>query len=70
VDDEDEEKTRKESNMKGGRSTTKTTTKTTRWTLDQWSKMEHYCRMEKKRIEELYPRDVEDILKSVQKTIE
>lgn len=70
VDDEAGEKTRKESNMKGGRSTTKTTTKTTRWTLDQWSKMEHYCRMEKKRIEELYPRDVEDILKSVQKTIE
>lgn len=43
------------------------TKKTTRWTLGQWSKMEHYCRMEKERIEELYPRDVDDILKSVQK---
>ncbi len=43
------------------------TKKTTRWTLDQWSKMEHYCRKEKERIEELYPRDVDGILKSVQK---
>mmetsp|Transcript_8773 Transcript_8773/g.15502 ORF Transcript_8773/g.15502 Transcript_8773/m.15502 type:complete len:317 (-) Transcript_8773:13-963(-) len=36
-------------------------------TLDQCSKVEHSCRMEKKRIEELYPRDVDEILNSVQK---
>ena len=60
-----------EDNKEGGETmTTKKmgrTKKTTRWTLDQWSKMEHYCRMEKKRIEELYPRDADDILKSVQR---
>ncbi|KAL7538918.1 hypothetical protein ACHAXR_011177 [Thalassiosira sp. AJA248-18] len=36
-------------------------------TLDQCSKMENHCRMEKKRIEEFYPRDVDEILSSVQK---
>ncbi|KAL7442171.1 hypothetical protein ACHAXH_007296 [Discostella pseudostelligera] len=57
ADDEVEKKTKKGDG----------TRKTTRWTLDQWSKMEHHCRNEKKRIEELYPNDVEAILKSVQK---
>lgn len=36
-------------------------------TLNDWSRMEHRCRLEKKRIESLYPRDVDDILESVKK---
>ena len=36
-------------------------------TLDYCSKMEYHCRMEKKRIEEYYPKDVDVILSSVQK---
>jgi hypothetical protein len=34
-------------------------------TLDQCSKIEHFCRSEKERIERLYPRDVDSILASV-----
>jgi len=60
--EEVEEKTKAKTKKKGDG-----TRKTTRWTLDQWSKMEHHCRNEKKRIEALYPNDVEAILKSVQK---
>lgn len=36
-------------------------------TLNDWSRMENRCRLEKKRIESLYPRDVDDILESVKK---
>lgn len=36
-------------------------------TLDECSKMEHCCRVEKKRIEEMYPRDADEILNSVQR---
>ncbi|KAL7487179.1 hypothetical protein ACHAW6_012795 [Cyclotella cf. meneghiniana] len=34
-------------------------------TLEQSSKMEHFCRSEKERIEQLYPRDVSDIIAMV-----
>ena len=36
-------------------------------TLNDWSRLENRCRLEKKRIESFYPRDVDDILESVQK---
>jgi hypothetical protein len=35
-------------------------------TLEQCSKVEHMCRSEKKRIDELYPRDVSEIIAAVQ----
>jgi len=36
-------------------------------TLDLCSRMEHSCQMEKRRIEEMYPTDVDEILRSVSK---
>ncbi|KAL3787576.1 hypothetical protein HJC23_000064 [Cyclotella cryptica] len=36
-------------------------------TLEQCSKMEHFCRSEKERIERLYPKDVPDIIARVSK---
>jgi hypothetical protein len=36
-------------------------------TIDDCSRMEHHCRLERDRIDRLYPRDVDDILESVRR---